>query len=182
MKVTLIRHTSVNVAPGTCYGHTDVPLNDTFEEEARTVAQRLESSPFSDESFDAVYTSPLSRCRRLAKWCGYPQAEIEDSLKELNFGRWEMQRFEEISDPELQLWFDDWFSFPAGGGESMADQYERVKAFLNRCASEGKENILLFTHGGVILCALLLVERIALDHLFDSLPPYGDIIRINYPS
>ena len=29
MEVILIRHTSVDVPPGTCYGHSDVPLKDT---------------------------------------------------------------------------------------------------------------------------------------------------------
>ena len=34
MVVYLIRHTSVDVPQGVCYGQTDVPLNPTFEEEA----------------------------------------------------------------------------------------------------------------------------------------------------
>ena len=34
MKVYLVRHTSVDVAPGTCYGQTDVPLRASFQEEA----------------------------------------------------------------------------------------------------------------------------------------------------
>ena len=34
MEVILIRHTSVDVPPGVCYGQTDVPLKPTFEQEA----------------------------------------------------------------------------------------------------------------------------------------------------
>ena len=34
MIITLIRHTSVDVPPGVCYGQTDVPLKDTFVQEA----------------------------------------------------------------------------------------------------------------------------------------------------
>ena len=34
MEVILIRHTSVDVPKGVCYGQTDVPLRDSFEEEA----------------------------------------------------------------------------------------------------------------------------------------------------
>ena len=70
MKVTLIRHTSVAVASGTCYGQTDVPLRDTFEQEAFNTLQAL-----AGMHFDKVYTSPLSRCVRLATYCGYPDAE-----------------------------------------------------------------------------------------------------------
>ena len=35
MNVYLVRHTSVNVPRGTCYGNTDVPLTDSFENEAQ---------------------------------------------------------------------------------------------------------------------------------------------------
>ena len=34
MEVYMIRHTSVGVPKGTCYGWTDVPIADTFEQEA----------------------------------------------------------------------------------------------------------------------------------------------------
>ena len=34
MEVILIRHTSVDVPVGICYGQTDVPLKESFEEEA----------------------------------------------------------------------------------------------------------------------------------------------------
>ena len=56
MEVILIRHTSVDVPKGVCYGQTDVPLRDSFEEEASITAQQLQN-----DVFDAVFTSPLSR-------------------------------------------------------------------------------------------------------------------------
>ena len=34
MEVILVRHTSVDVPKGTCYGQTDVPVAATFEVEA----------------------------------------------------------------------------------------------------------------------------------------------------
>ena len=57
MQITVIRHTSVAVEPGTIYGFTDVDVAGTFHEEARQVAQNL-----SQEQFDIVYSSPLSLC------------------------------------------------------------------------------------------------------------------------
>lgn len=39
MEVILIRHTSVDVPPGMCYGQTDVPLKPTFETEAAVTAE-----------------------------------------------------------------------------------------------------------------------------------------------
>ena len=126
MKVYLIRHTAVDVPSGTCYGQTDVPLKSTFETEAAQTLRNL-----SGTHFDHVYSSPLSRARRLAGYCGYPDPECDDRLMEINFGEWEMQRFDAISDPRLQEWFDDYFHVAATGGESFEDLYRRVAAFLD---------------------------------------------------
>ena len=52
MEVVMIRHTSVNVAKGTCYGWTDVPVSDTFEQEASITKSKLDGI-----TFDAVYYS-----------------------------------------------------------------------------------------------------------------------------
>lgn len=54
MEVILIRHTSVDVPPGVCYGQTDVPLKPTFEAEAAVTAENLKAYL----PFDHVYTSP----------------------------------------------------------------------------------------------------------------------------
>ena len=73
MKVYLIRHTAVDVPSGTCYGQTDVPLKSTFEAEAAQTLRNLNGT-----LFDHVYSSPLSRARRLAGYCGYPDPECDD--------------------------------------------------------------------------------------------------------
>ena len=99
MEVVLVRHTSVAVPKGTCYGWTDVPLADTFEQEAAVTKYNLKG-----EVFDHVYSSPLTRARRLAKYCGFPSPTLDDRLKEMNMGDWEMQKFDEIEDTNLQQW------------------------------------------------------------------------------
>ena len=104
MEIYLIRHTSVDVPAGYAYGQTDVPLKPTFEEEAEEVKKGL-----SDHTFDKVWTSPLTRCVRLANYCGFPEAEREDRIKEVNFGEWEMKSWNELSsDPRSEAWFKDW--------------------------------------------------------------------------
>ena len=60
-KIVWVRHTAPDVIPGTCYGQTDVPLKASFEEEASKCAAQLKKY-----SFQKAYTSPLSRCTRLA--------------------------------------------------------------------------------------------------------------------
>ena len=104
MKVVLIRHTRVDVPKGTCYGWSDVPVAETFVQEAAVTKAKLQRYP----AFDAVYSSPLSRAHRLATFCGYPNAIIDNRLKEINMGDWEMQLYDDIEkkDPAIHAWFD----------------------------------------------------------------------------
>ena len=89
MEVTFIRHTSVDIPPGVCYGQSDVPLRDSFEQEAAITSENLKTYRRQGRDFDHVYTSPLSRCVRLATYCGYPDAERDKRIMEINFGDWE---------------------------------------------------------------------------------------------
>ncbi len=173
MKVTFIRHTAVDVPRGTCYGQSDVPLRDTFEEEAKIVRERLKG-----RSFDKVYTSPLSRCVRLAEYCGYADAERDRRIMELNFGDWEMQLFDEIKDPNLQAWYDDYLHVRATNGESIHDQLKRVSDFLDELRCKPYGNVAVFAHGGVLICAELYSGRIKEEEAFDALLPYGSELTV----
>jgi len=173
MKIALIRHTSVNVLPGTCYGQTDVPLCGTFEQEASVTLQTLKN-----KCFDKVYTSPLSRCVRLADFCGFADAERDSRLMEINFGEWEMQRFDEIKDPRVELWYENYYHVAATGGESFEMQYQRVAAFLDELRKEEYGNVALFVHGGVIVCAQIYAGVLRIEEAFERLTPYGGIVEI----
>lgn len=174
MKVYLIRHTSVDVAPGTCYGQTDVPLKASFEEEAAVCKSRIEGLVF-----DKVYTSPLSRCTRLAAFCGYPGAERDDRLKEINCGKWEMKRYDDISDPRLREWYDDYLHIPATGGESFMDLLHRVSSFLEELKQHPYEQVLIFAHGGVLISAQVYAGVIKPEQGFDAISPYGGMVVID---
>ena len=86
MIITAIRHTSVDVPSGICYGKTDVPLASTFRSELESIREKL-----TDDTFNAVFSSPLSRCTKLAKEL-FPERQIwiDQRLIELDFGIWEM--------------------------------------------------------------------------------------------
>ncbi|MBO5243653.1 MAG: alpha-ribazole phosphatase [Muribaculaceae bacterium] len=173
MKITLVRHTSVDVPQGVCYGQSDVPLRATFVREAETVREKLKGL-----RFDAVYTSPLSRCVKLASYCGYDDAVRDGRLMEMNFGEWEMQRWDEIKDPRLNEWFEDWFHVQATGGESSEQQQQRLRQFLEEIRTNDKENVLLFTHGGIMIHMLLLSGAATLDNVFSQQPDYAGILQI----
>lgn len=171
MKIWMVRHTSVDVPAGTCYGQTDVPLKESFPEEAVQCKANL-----PEIQFDAVYTSPLTRCTKLATACGYPNARYDNRLKEMYFGEWEMQRFEDIVDPNIQEWYNDYLHHPASGGESFMDLYNRVASFLNEVRDSGKQNVLVFAHGGVLMTALLYSGKATPETIFSMQPPYGGMI------
>lgn len=174
MEIILIRHTSVDVPKGTCYGQTDVPLKPTFEQEAAVTLEKLNAYA----PFDQVYTSPLSRCTRLATYCGFPEAIHDPRLLELNFGEWEMQNFNDIKDSRLQEWFDDYLNVPATNGESFSMQYRRVADFLDVLKTKPYQKVAIFTHGGVLACAQIYVGLLEPENVFTSSIPYGSITNM----
>lgn len=174
MEIYLVRHTSVDVPRGTAYGQTDVPLRDTFPEEAEKVKQQLEG-----QRFDAVYTSPLSRCIRLAAYCGYPDATPDNRLLELHFGEWEMKTWDELqADPRAAAWWDDWINTPTPRGESFRQQYDRLAHFLEETRAQGLQRICLFTHGGILSAARIYTGEIPFREAFRQVLPYGTVLRI----
>lgn len=174
MEIVLIRHTSVMVPPGVCYGQTDVPLQPTFEAEAAVTLQQLRRYM----PFDKVFTSPLSRCTRLAAYCGYSGAARDKRLLELDFGTWEMVPFERNDDARLQAWYDDYLHVAATGGESFAMQYRRVSLFLDEVRRQPYRRVAVFTHGGVLACARIYAGEIQPEEAFQGLTPYGGIVSI----
>ena len=69
---------------------------------------------------------------------------------EMNFGDWEMKRYDEIDDPYLSRWFDDYFHLPAPNGESLEMQYSRISAFIDDILKKDENEIVVFSHGGSI--------------------------------
>ena len=173
MFISLIRHTRVAVPPGTCYGWTDVPVADTFEEEAAVVRQRLMGM-----SFDAVYTSPLTRARKLAEYCGFTDAIADPRLREMNMGEWEMQRYDDITDPHLQRWYDDYLHERTTGGESFPMLCARVAEFLDELHTRPYHHVAIFAHAGVLVAAGIWAGLWPAEEAFKHQVEYGGIMKI----
>lgn len=177
MDVTIVRHTAVDVPPGLCYGQTDVPLRDSFPIEAMRIRDGL-----ADLVFDGIFTSPLSRCTRLAGFCGAQDAERDDRLKELHFGKWENQYLYTLSDdPAVQKWFNNMVDCRTPGGESFLDVSERLRDFLEEKVEMGYDQILIFAHGGIIIASQIIQGRKFSGDVFHALPPYGTIHSLTFP-
>lgn len=176
MRLICVRHTAVAVPQGVCYGRTDVPLAADFEQAAGTVKMKLRS--YTSDLFDAVYTSPLSRCTRLADYCGYPQAVRDSRLMEMDFGIWEMRLWRSIDDPALTVWFQDWLHLPTAAGDSFPAMLSRVESFVEELRNKMCLRALLFTHGGVIACLRVLSGGYDPREAFRDLPTCGSIVEI----
>lgn len=174
MEIILVRHTSVAVAKGTCYGWTDVALSDTFEQEATLTRTAL----LAYAPFDAAYSSPLSRATRLASFCGFENATVDSRLREMHMGDWEMQRFDEIVDDNLQCWYADYMNVRTTNGEGFPDIYARVSSFLNMLKTQTHRRVVVFAHGGVLICAGIYAGLFKRENAFDNLTPFGGLLKI----
>jgi alpha-ribazole phosphatase len=156
MEIYLIRHTTPEIAKGICYGQSDIALASTFEDEWNTIRDRL------PEKIDAVYSSPLSRCRQLASklgdWYGIPFIE-DRRLAEMNFGEWELKRWDNIEQVALQEWMNNFREVRCPGGESYRDVLERVSDFVQTIQEQADKSIMIVTHGGVIKCFDTLLNQ-----------------------
>lgn len=173
MEIWFIRHTSVDVPRGTCYGRTDVPLRDTFEEEAAAVLKNI-----GETSFEAVYSSPLTRARRLASYCGYPEPIVEPRVLEVNYGEWEMANFLENPTPGMLAWYEDWKNVRPPGGETFREAFLRVSGFIEELKVSGMERAAVFCHGGVLICAAIFSGSIPFEDALPGAFEYGEILKI----
>ena len=175
MEIILVRHTSVAVPKGICYGQTDVDVADTFEQESCLTKANLE--PYGP--FDAVYASPLQRARKLAAYCGYTSPVLDDRLMEMSMGDWEMKRFEDLTDEYARRWFDDYLNLPTPGGESFPMLMARVADFLNELKTKDFQRVAIFAHGGVLVCAGIIGGLFSVKDAYSNQVGYGGIERIN---
>lgn len=162
MDVYLIRHTSLAILSGICYGQSDVEPADSFSDEVQTLRSNL---PKDIEHF-TTYSSPSNRCLRLARELVAGDIITDDRLLELNFGDWELQQWDDIPSARLERWMENFVAEPCPNGESYEDLFERVMDFWKELQNTQDHNVVLITHGGVIRCLLSHVLNIPLESSF----------------
>lgn len=166
----LIRHPKVAVAPGVCYGRSDVPLAGPVSALAAGLREQLPAQ-------FALLSSPATRCLTLASALGTPQ--IEPRLQEIDFGAWEMRSYDSIDRSLIDAWAADPMHFRAHGGESVAQMQARCLDALQAALQTHPENLVIVSHGGPIrvLAGHLrgLPEQAWMQLVFD----YGSLTRIS---
>lgn len=171
MEIYLVRHTTPEIEKGICYGYSDIPLKESFFLEAEKV---LSSIP---TPFDEVYSSPLQRCTQLAHVIS-EDITIDNRLKELNFGSWELKKWTDIPNDEIQPWYNDWVNKPTHKGESYQDLQNRAISFVDDIPTHYNK-IAIVTHAGVIRSLWAYFNNVALKNSFNSLViEYGSVCLV----
>lgn len=169
MDVTLLRHTQPDVAPGICYGRSDLGLAPCFADTARSIASSL-------PEVSRIVSSPLTRCLQLAQHVADARAlplSIDPRLTEMDFGTWEGQPWDAIPRDQLDAWARDILHARPHGGESVASLRTRTLAALRDHAAPAT---LVVTHHGVIKCARSLTMG---DEAWQSSLPFGQWITVS---
>ncbi len=171
MDLYLIRHTRPQIEAGLCYGQLEVPLAPTCVEDCAAVAARL-------PPVEAVWTSPLSRCRTLAEAIGMRVgvAPVADErLRELGFGEWEGRRWETIGREESERWAADYWNVSPPGGETYRELYERVGLALEEILACHAQRVAVVTHAGPVRAALARYLQLELRRYPETDLDYGGI-------
>ena len=132
----LVRHGETDWnADGRLQGQTDRPLSDFGRDQARRLAEELES-----EVLKAIYSSDLARARETAEIVGERiglPVVPEPDLREKDWGTWEGLTAVERDRVEFV-------------GESTEAHQERTLRALRRIAERhpGEGSVLVVTHGG----------------------------------
>jgi len=159
MQIILTRHGEVEgIHPERFRGRMELELTPRGHAQARAVAQRI-AAEFAPQ---AVYTSPMKRCRdtgaEIAAACRL-SAQVLDDLNDLDYGHWQWKTHEEVKATHPQT-YDVWKSAPQWvrfpGGESLQDLALRaangLRTLLQRHADHA---IVLVGHDSVNRVLLL---------------------------
>lgn len=177
MEVYLVRHTETLAAKGICYGQSDVGIVEPSKRQISEIVNLLPSVPV------VIFSSPLLRCVTLAKLLSTyivtcSDIKFDNRLVELNFGKWELMAWDDISMVELQPWMDDFVNVTVPDGESFTDLLLRVGQFVKSLSEiNGGYPILIITHAGVIRSFYAHLKEYHLSSVFEIDVPYGSVHR-----
>jgi broad specificity phosphatase PhoE len=138
----IIRHGQTEwSASGRHTSRTDVPLTDAGRADAYRLAPAL-----ARQRFALVLTSPMQRARDTAAAAGFPDAVVDDDLREWDYGD-----LEGLTTPEIRARggeFAQWTIWrgPVPGGETIADVAARARRVLDRVAA-ATGDVVCFGHG-----------------------------------
>jgi broad specificity phosphatase PhoE len=157
-KLILVRHGESEAnRQGIFAGHIDPDLQNKGLEQAKLTGKYIADN----YKVDKIYASDLSRARRTAEiaipGCEY---EVSELLREINVGNIAGKELGVVKRNTPDAAFHD--GYVAYGGESVAEFRERIGKFISLVEKENFENVVAFTHGGLIRNFLEMVMGVKL--------------------
>ena len=171
MKLFFLRHTSLNVEIDVFYGQTDLDVSDSFEEEVKLIQKKIKNFNIDTNSIK-VYSSPLKRCIKLTNKLTENYI-VDERIKEMNLGDWEMKKMSSISKKEKLDWENNLLSFKIPNGESNNEFLKRLKNFLDDIF-KFNEDALIVCHAGSINGMLSLLTKEPFDKMVKN---YWELIK-----
>ena len=171
MKLFFLRHTSLNVEIDVFYGQTDLDVSDRFEEEVKLIKKKIKNFNI-DTNYIKVYSSPLKRCIKLTNKLTENYI-VDERIKEMNLGDWEMKKMSSISKKEKLDWENNLLSFKIPNGESNNEFLKRLKSFLEDIF-KFNEDALIVCHAGSINGMLSLLTKEPFDKMVKN---YWELIK-----
>jgi phosphoserine phosphatase len=167
IRIILVRHGHVDwLAPERFRGRAELPLSSLGRRQARAAAKYIAAS----WKPDAVYTSPLGRCRETGAAIVAPfRLELQpvDGLADIDYGEWQGL----TRDQAKQRWPDEaelWFRAPhlavIPGGETLAAVLSRAIGVLRDVLRRHPDGtVLLVGHDSVNRVLLLFALELSLS-------------------
>lgn len=188
MRIFMLRHGAPAFPDGRpyIYGHSDYPLSEAGEEQARGVAAEL-----SEVRFERIISSDLARAVRTAEIVADAQpvrmcdVERDAGLREIFMGDWDGVPKDELASRDRDVFLArgrDIASVSAPGGETFIELRERASAAFGRIieSSAGLGRILVVAHGGVFWTIISRLFGMELGDVFRFCQCYCALHLVEY--
>lgn len=172
-----LRHPTPDVAPGVCYGQTD--LNIAPEGHGQ-IEQALETTP----KVVRIIASPALRCRKLALSLAERdgvEVRFDERLWEMHMGEWEGLAWTEIDQSLTEVWLKDPVNNPTPGGECFADLQARVARAIDDLDDDLALETAVVCHAGPIRATQMNWHGLSFHEAFSQAPPYAEPLRLLKP-
>ena len=166
-RIILVRHGHVDwLAPERFRGRDELPLSSLGRRQAQAVAGYIAAS----WKPEAVYTSPLGRCRETgAAIAAHLRLEPQpiEGLADIDYGEWQgltRQQAKERWPDETELWFRAPHLAAIPGGETLAAVLSRTSAAVqDALRHHPDETVVLVGHDSVNRVLLLFALELPLS-------------------
>jgi alpha-ribazole phosphatase len=147
VQLILVRHPQPQIAPGVCYGRSDLAVAP--EHLAHTLAALSATLPRGLP----IYSSPLQRCATLAAQLAAPLQSpppmLDARIAEIDFGDWELRHWDDIPRADIDAWAADLVHYHPGGGESVLQMAGRIAAF-HADLQRQQQDAIVICHAGAM--------------------------------